>query len=237
MNAGVRLPSGTLVDRLSGEVPSRRMLFEVIVLVLLSHVWIVMYLLEAAEPVKVAQPLMMDVSMMTAPSQRSEAPQTPKPPEPPQPKPKKLKKKKPRAPKIPKQETIPVPEAKAVEAEAEQAPPPPPAVVASSAKKLSDSESQPFTEANFRANYGFNPKPEYPRLARSRGWQGKVLLRVQVSAEGHSERVMVFHGSGHDILDESALAAVEKWKFIPAMRGTTPVASSVIVPIIFTLNN
>ncbi|WP_258076677.1 energy transducer TonB [Methylobacter tundripaludum] len=33
------------------------------------------------------------------------------------------------------------------------------------------------------------------------------------------------------------MEAVEKWKFIPAKRGDTPVASSVIVPINFVLNN
>jgi protein TonB len=39
------------------------------------------------------------------------------------------------------------------------------------------------------------------------------------------------------MLDESAIDAVEKWKFIPAKRGETPIASSVIVPIIFKLND
>lgn len=225
----------TLMDRLTGEVPSRRMLVELLVLVLLLHVWVMMRLLEATEPVKPAQPLMMEVSMIPAPHQRTEAAPV-KPPEPPRREPPKLKKKKAKAPKPSKQETILVPEARATASAADDSPPTP-APFATAVKKPSDSASQPFTEANFRANYGFNPKPEYPRLARSRHWQGKVLLRVQVSADGQSERVTVFHGSGHDILDESAVAAVEKWRFIPAMRGTTPVASSVIVPVIFTLNN
>ncbi|MDP3391176.1 MAG: energy transducer TonB, partial [Methylococcaceae bacterium] len=71
----------------------------------------------------------------------------------------------------------------------------------------------------------------------SRGWQGKVLLRVSVSAEGLSESVEIFRSCGHDVLDESAVAAVEKWEFVPAKRGSKAVSSSVIVPIIFTLNN
>ena len=111
-------------------------------------------------------------------------------------------------------------------------PPPPPAASAAS------SESNPapaFVEANFKANYLSNPKPEYPAIAKSRGWQGKVMLRVQVSAEGTALHVSVETSSGHEMLDESATEAVNKWKFIPAKRGDTAVVSTVIVPIIFTL--
>ena len=112
------------------------------------------------------------------------------------------------------------------------------ATAANTAKSASGTQgnAEPYSEASFNANYGFNPKPEYPTIARSRGWQGKVLLRVSVSAEGLSESVTVHRSSGHDVLDESAVAAVEKWKFIPARLGNTAVACSIIVPIIFTLN-
>ncbi|MGZ8200307.1 MAG: energy transducer TonB family protein, partial [Methylosarcina sp.] len=37
--------------------------------------------------------------------------------------------------------------------------------------------------------------------------------------------------------DESAMEAVKKWRFIPARRGDNPVASSVVVPILFSLND
>lgn len=97
--------------------------------------------------------------------------------------------------------------------------------------------AEPYSEASFNANYGTNPKPNYPTIARNRGWQGKVLLRVRVTADGLSEAVTVHRSSGQDVLDESAVAAVEKWKFIPAKQGNTAVACTVIVPIIFTLNN
>lgn len=92
-----------------------------------------------------------------------------------------------------------------------------------------------FTEANFAANYASNPKPEYPATAKSREWQGKVVLRVQVSAEGLSNGIKVEKSSGYDMLDESAIAAVKHWRFIPAKRGETAVASSVLVPIDFSL--
>jgi protein TonB len=101
----------------------------------------------------------------------------------------------------------------------------------------SEAPAQTFVEANFKANYLLNPKPEYPTIAKSRGWQGKVMLRVQVSSEGTVSDVSVETSSGHEMLDASALEAVNKWKFIPAKRGNNAVASWVIVPIIFTLND
>ncbi|MEE7625754.1 energy transducer TonB, partial [Methylobacter sp. Wu8] len=110
-----------------------------------------------------------------------------------------------------------------------------PPVAASAAP--SKPAATPFTEANFNANYGSNPKPKYPRIATSRGWEGTVRLLVRVSAEGDSEEITVQTSSGHDVLDEAAIEAVEKWKFIPAKRGDTAVSSSVIVPINFVLNN
>jgi protein TonB len=98
-------------------------------------------------------------------------------------------------------------------------------------------DTAPLTEANFNANYGSNPKPKYPGIATRRGWEGTVYLLVEVSVEGLSEKVTVQRSSGYESLDESAIEAVEKWKFIPAKRGDTPVSSSVVVPINFILNN
>ncbi|MFI3155050.1 MAG: energy transducer TonB [Methylococcaceae bacterium] len=96
---------------------------------------------------------------------------------------------------------------------------------------------EPFIEANISADYSENPKPDYPSLAKNRGWQGKVMLKVQVSEEGQSTAVEIERSSGYDILDESAIEAIKQWRFTPAMHGETPIASSVIVPIIFTLEN
>ena len=102
-------------------------------------------------------------------------------------------------------------------------------------KPSTSTTDEQFTEANFKANYAHNPKPEYPALAKSREWQGQVLLRVKVSAAGLSDAVEVDHSSGHEILDDAAIDAVKQWRFIPARRGDMAVASSVIVPIVFSL--
>lgn len=97
--------------------------------------------------------------------------------------------------------------------------------------------AQPYTEAYFNAEYDKNPKPDYPSIARSRGWQGKVVLRVQISEAGKVEAVAVEQSSGHELLDESALTAVRDWLFVPAIQANRPIASSVLVPIIFSLRD
>jgi protein TonB len=40
-----------------------------------------------------------------------------------------------------------------------------------------------------------------------------------------------------EMLDDCAVDAVKKWRFIPAKRGETAVASSVLVPIVFSLSD
>ena len=67
------------------------------------------------------------------------------------------------------------------------------------------------------------------------GEEGKVILRVLVSAQGSAESVEIRTSSGSARLDEAAQRTVRNWKFIPARRGDSAVESSVLVPIIFKL--
>ena len=108
----------------------------------------------------------------------------------------------------------------------------PPAVVRTPAPPAVET----YVEANYHANYAYNPKPVYPASARNRHLEGKVLLRVRVSEDGVSEDVSVEQSSGHEILDESAVEAVQQWKFVPARRGDKHVACTVTVPIVFKLS-
>ncbi|NBV74413.1 MAG: energy transducer TonB [Methylococcaceae bacterium] len=199
-------------------------------LVTLIHLYAVMWFLAPEENFTPPEPMPMEVSLINIAA--------PKPvqPTPPEPKPviKPVLK--------PVQQAVIKKPAQIVQNSPDFAPPsdaPPPSPPPSAAAP-SSSESAPaptFVEANFKANYLSNPKPEYPAIAKSRGWQGKVMLRVQVSAEGTALNVAVESSSGHEMLDESAVEAVNKWKFIPAKRGDTAVISTVIVPIIFTLRD
>ncbi len=86
-----------------------------------------------------------------------------------------------------------------------------------------------------RPLYRFNPPPDYPALARRRAWQGVVLVRALVRADGRVATVALAKSSGHGLLDRSALAAVRGWRFVPGTRGGRPVATEVVVPIHFEL--
>ncbi|MGE5522248.1 MAG: TonB family protein [Rhodospirillaceae bacterium] len=91
------------------------------------------------------------------------------------------------------------------------------------------------TQPSFNADYLQNPAPRYPPLARRMGQQGKVVLRVLVNAGGSASQVEVRTSSGSDVLDEAALEAVKRWRFVPAKRGDQPISAWVLVPITFTL--
>ncbi len=91
--------------------------------------------------------------------------------------------------------------------------------------------------ARFDAAYLNNPSPEYPRLSRQLGEEGKVLLRVRVRADGTAAAVDLEKGSNFDRLDEAARRAVTRWRFVPAKRGDEAVEASVIVPIVFRLDS
>lgn len=93
----------------------------------------------------------------------------------------------------------------------------------------------PLVAARFDADYLHNPKPVYPPLSRRQSEEGKVLLKVRVSAQGNALEVVISRSSGFPRLDSAAVEAVTHWRFVPAKRGDETVDSSVIVPITFAL--
>jgi len=95
----------------------------------------------------------------------------------------------------------------------------------------------PLSESTIfvRPRYAENPKPVYPQEARRRGYEGEVLLRVEVLANGRVGRLEVKKSSGYEILDRSALSAVKQWKFIPANEGNGAIPCWVNIPIKFQL--
>jgi periplasmic protein TonB len=103
--------------------------------------------------------------------------------------------------------------------EAAPAPPPPPVVSA----------------ARFDAAYLQNPRPGYPPVSRRLGEEGKVLLRVRVTAEGQPATVDLEKSSNFERLDEAARQVVARWRFVPAKRGEQAIEATVIVPIVFRL--
>lgn len=106
------------------------------------------------------------------------------------------------------------------------APPSPPAPVV----------EEKITAPTAGADYLHNPAPEYPEIAQERGWEGKVLMKVHVQPDGKPDTISVIKSSGQQVLDDAAVKTVYKWSFVPAKRGTTPIAGYVTVPITFNLS-
>ncbi len=77
--------------------------------------------------------------------------------------------------------------------------------------------------------------PPYPRIARERGWEGTVVLRLTITREGTVERADIRSSSGFPILDEQALETVQKWRFEPARDGEFAVPATVDQPVRFAL--
>lgn len=85
------------------------------------------------------------------------------------------------------------------------------------------------------AGYLNNPKPTYPAISRRLGEQGKVVLRVFIDAEGSPQQIEIRQSSGYERLDQQALEAVRRWRFVPGKRNGVPEAMWNIVPINFVL--
>lgn len=91
--------------------------------------------------------------------------------------------------------------------------------------------------ARFDAAYLNNPPPSYPALSRRLGEEGKVLLKVRVGTGGQPLAVDLEKSSNFPRLDEAARRVVAHWRFVPAKRGDEPCEASVIVPIVFKLED
>jgi TonB family protein len=85
--------------------------------------------------------------------------------------------------------------------------------------------------------YKENSPPEYPAIARVRGYEGLVLVSAEVLPSGRVGEVKVRKSSGYAILDQSALKAVKPWRFEPARKSGNPFTAWVELPIKFILKN
>jgi TonB family protein len=80
----------------------------------------------------------------------------------------------------------------------------------------------------------FKPQPVYTEEARSLKLEGEVLLEVMFGANGSLHVNRVVRGLGHG-LDEAAIAAANKMRFKPALRGGQPVDSTAVVHVVFQM--
>jgi protein TonB len=107
------------------------------------------------------------------------------------------------------------------------APPPPPPPKAATPKRIrvgGQVES---------AKLIFQPKPEYPQLAKMARIQGVVRLEAIISKDGTIQDLKVV--SGHPLLVKAALEAVQRWRYQPTLLNGEPVEVVTEIDVNFTL--
>jgi protein TonB len=186
----------------------------VVGIVVLAHLMLFAFWLAQPQPPQAA---INEMSISFANVQMQQADVAPQPEIKPEPKPE-LK------PRVIEPEAPPAPEPVVQE----ETPPAP-------AMETPPSPVQLDAEPDYRADYLNNPRPPYPLVARRMGYQGKVVLNVEVLAEGKAGEVKLQTSSGFDILDKAALQTVKTWKFSPATRFGQPITQWFLVPIKFSL--
>lgn len=95
----------------------------------------------------------------------------------------------------------------------------------------------PDSEPDYKAAYLSNPRPSYPLVARRMGYHGRVMLNVEVLAEGYAGQVLLQSSSGYGVLDIAALQTVKNWRFAPARQAGRAVTKWFIVPVNFALRD
>jgi TonB family protein len=82
-----------------------------------------------------------------------------------------------------------------------------------------------------------SPPPNYPTIALQNNWEGTVLLRVSIDAEGAVSEVEVARSSGHPILDGAAVTAVRRWRGSPATQNGLAISTTELLPVRFKLRD
>ncbi|BCM25946.1 protein TonB [Methyloradius palustris] len=111
-------------------------------------------------------------------------------------------------------------------------PPEPPKPVGPSQQDIDAARNQYGTElANALARY-----KQYPKIAQMRGYQGDVLVDVQMDSNGNVTSSKIHQSSGYESLDNQALDMVKKASPLPPppvlLRGRS---FNVLVPVSFHL--
>lgn len=182
--------------------------------------------------VEVIVPVEMLSEFITPPAPKVEPPPAPVSPAPKQPVARKPERVMARAPQ-PVAVAQPTPSPEAPTGIAEPQPPAPPVAAPVAAAPTPAPARIELPSSN--ADYLQNPKPAYPPLSKRLGEQGKVMLRVLIAADGTVQSASLARSSGFNRLDDAAMAAVLKWRFVPGKRDGVAQAMWHQIPVNFVL--
>lgn len=75
----------------------------------------------------------------------------------------------------------------------------------------------------------------YPSAARLNGWEGKVVLRAVIRADGHLSEVKVHRSSGYEALDNAAVEAIQLVCPLHMTNAIGAAEVAVLVPMVYSL--
>ena len=107
-------------------------------------------------------------------------------------------------------------------------------------KNFSENQNTKSTfasSATYKIGSAKNPHPTYPLIARKKGWEGRVIIQVEIDREGNVSEIKVLESSGFKVLDNASLKTLKKWKFRPAKIGNKFVDDTLNIPVKFLIIN
>ena len=111
--------------------------------------------------------------------------------------------------------------------------PPTDVPVPASANAISGSQQQGAPAQDLKTANRVDPV--YPPASRRAGEEGTVRLKVLVDTSGRASNVAVTQSSGFTRLDQAAMDAVRKWRFVAATDGTNKIQAYTQVAVTFKL--
>jgi protein TonB len=144
-------------------------------------------------------------------------------------------------PTPPKEQPKPPARAKAAPTRAAQKPAvtqtaSPPGIGTDQATQTAAAAALPAIVFEHHPRFRVPPRPAtYPPRSIELGHQGEALVRVRLDTSGSAVEIVLWRTTGHEMLDQAALAAVRGWHFMPAMRNGHAIAAWVEIPVRFHL--
>lgn len=99
------------------------------------------------------------------------------------------------------------------------------------------------SEARYRRvraalHHALLPVFEYPRVARRRGWEGRVKVGLFVEASGELSHIHLVESSGYSLLDTEAVKNVTSLRNVPAVtQWLDSSGMEIVLPVSYRLDN
>lgn len=199
---------------------------------------------------EVKAPEILEVELVKKPEPPPVTPPEPIPPPPPEvvkPEPKPL-------PKPIIKPPLPTPVVDKIEPIEQHTPPPPPEVIAVAPKEAAPTpthvvptpapvKQEPMAPSQADLDgysnslwSAISKHKKYPKIAQMRGWQGEVIVELQLDGNGKIKSKKIAQSSGYEVLDKQALEMVEKALPFPIPPETLRSSNfTITVPVPFKL--